>query len=136
MTASTTARHVRRHWLRASRGDYAALLLAALAIVAAASLYRQPQTPANWVEVRSQGQLLGRYALDEPRDLAVTGPLGTSHLQIRDGRVRFLSSPCARQVCVHAGWLRWRGDGAACLPNGISLRLGSDAGAAIDATSP
>lgn len=57
------------------------------------------------------------------RELRIAGPLGTSVIEIRDGRVRFVSSPCHGQLCVHAGWLHFGGEFTACLPNRISLAV-------------
>ena len=62
-------------------------------------------------------------SLHEDRELRIPGPLGTSVLEIRDGRVRFVSSPCHGQLCVHAGWLHLGGEFTACLPNRISVAV-------------
>jgi hypothetical protein len=62
-------------------------------------------------------------SLREDRALEIRGPLGTSVIEIRDGRVRFVSSPCHGQLCVHAGWLHFGGEFTACLPNRISLAV-------------
>jgi len=62
-------------------------------------------------------------SLREDHDLKLAGPLGTSVIEIRDGRVRFVSSPCHGQLCVHAGWLHFGGEFTACLPNRISVAV-------------
>ncbi|MBK8162025.1 MAG: NusG domain II-containing protein [Gammaproteobacteria bacterium] len=62
-------------------------------------------------------------SLREDRELRVQGPLGTSVIEIRDGKARFVSSPCHGQHCVHAGWLHLGGEFTACLPNRISLAV-------------
>jgi hypothetical protein len=62
-------------------------------------------------------------SLREDRDLSIAGPLGSSIIEIRDGRVRFVSSPCHGQLCVHAGWLHFGGEFTACLPNRISVAV-------------
>lgn len=62
-------------------------------------------------------------SLREDRELNIPGPLGTSVIEIRDGRVRFVSSPCHGQLCVHAGWLHFGGEFTACLPNRISVAV-------------
>ncbi len=61
--------------------------------------------------------------LDHDQILELAGPLGTTVLEIRDGAVRFLSSPCRGKLCIHAGWLRHGGEFAACLPNRISVAV-------------
>lgn len=40
----------------------------------------------------------------------------TIHLQVRDGAIAFVESPCPDHVCEAFGWLRNPGDWAACLP--------------------
>ena len=55
--------------------------------------------------------------------VSVHGPLGDSVIEIRDGRVRFVSSPCNGKQCVHSGWLSHSGELAACLPNGIMVSV-------------
>ena len=40
-----------------------------------------------------------------------------------DGSLRFLSSDCPDQICVKAGKLHLPGQTAACLPNGVIIRL-------------
>ncbi len=104
--------------------DRALILAASLAIAALFGWFWREPAPAAWVEVRSAGEIVGRYPLSEDRKLDVHGRLGVSQLEIRSGRVRFLDSPCRNKVCVHSGWLSHSGDAAACLPNRVSIVLG------------
>jgi hypothetical protein len=62
-------------------------------------------------------------SLRENRQFKISGPVGTSIIEIRDGKVRFDSSPCRGQQCVHAGWLHFGGEFTACLPNRISVAV-------------
>lgn len=41
----------------------------------------------------------------------------------KDGRIQFEKSNCPDQVCIHAGKLGTVGQYAACLPNGIVLKI-------------
>jgi hypothetical protein len=117
-----------------TRADLFVITLCA-ALVGAAFARSWASPSAGWVEVRAGDTLVGRYALDEDRDVTVHGRLGDSHLRIEGGRVRFIDSPCPNKVCVHAGWLEHGGDVAACIPNGVSIRLGGVRDDAIDAIS-
>lgn len=63
------------------------------------------------------------HPLDRNQELTVAGPLGNSRLEIRDGAVRFVASPCRHQICVRSGWHSRSGAVAACVPNRISLVL-------------
>lgn len=40
-----------------------------------------------------------------------------------DGAIRFEESDCPDKVCIHAGYLNMVGESAACLPNGIVLKI-------------
>jgi hypothetical protein len=79
--------------------------------------------PANFVLIRSGSNEPVTETLQQDRILHLTGPLGESIIEIRNGRIRFVSSPCSSQVCVHSGWLSSTGGFIACLPNRISLTL-------------
>ena len=79
--------------------------------------------PANYLLIRSNGHVPVIETLRPDRMLQITGPLGDSNVEISNGRTRFVSSPCIRQVCVHNGWLSNAGGFSACLPNRISLTL-------------
>lgn len=57
------------------------------------------------------------------RTIAIDGPLGETRIEVHDGRVRFVSSPCTGKQCIHAGWLAAAGEFAACLPNRVSLTV-------------
>lgn len=114
--------------------DRVVILAAAVLLgVLFAAFWRAPAA-ASWAEVRIAGDPVGRYPLDHDRVLEIRGPLGVSRLEIRNGRVRFLESPCRNKVCVHSGWLSHAGEVAACLPNRVSVSLGGSA-PAYDAVS-
>jgi len=87
---------------------------------------------ANFVLIQSGRSDPVTETLQPNRRLHIAGPLGESVIEIRDGRTRFVSSPCKSQVCVHSGWLSSTGGFIACLPNRISLTL-ADQHARFDA---
>ncbi len=63
--------------------------------------------------------------------LPVVGPLGASQIEIGPKGARVISAPCVHKICMRQGWMQRAGDVAACVPNGLVLRI---AGAApIDA---
>lgn len=101
-----------------------AVVLALLgAVVAALSLPGVAGGKRGKAEVLTTG---GRVtALDLARDAVteVSGPLGVTRLEVRDGRVRVLSSPCPRQDCRDRGWIGEAGEMLVCLPNEVVVRL-------------
>lgn len=118
-----------------TRGDALALIFGAALIGALYARHWQPAVAAEAFEVRSSGDFIGRYPLVQNRSLPVQGRSGVSQVEVRDGRVRFRSSPCRNQVCVHTGWLAQSGEVAACLPNRVSIRLIGGQAAALDGLS-
>lgn len=55
--------------------------------------------------------------------LDVPGALGVSKIQVEDGKIRFVQSPCDTKQCIHQGWISQGGEVAACLPNKISVQV-------------
>jgi len=87
-------------------------------------------------EIVAGGEVVARVALDQERELTVDGPLGTSHLQVRDGAIRFIPpSPAPRKIDLRAGWQSRAGDTAACVPNEVMVRVTGDRARAWDAVN-
>ncbi len=79
--------------------------------------------PARFARIQNGSNAPVIETLQPDRILSVAGMLGDSIIEISNSRVRFVSSPCIAQLCVHSGWLTDTGEFAACLPNRISLTL-------------
>lgn len=83
----------------------------------------EPTNPGAFAKIlvgERQAQLID---LNQDRILTARGRIGTSHLEVRGGLIRFVRSPCRNQICVHAGWLKYSGEIAACLPNRIAVQI-------------
>jgi hypothetical protein len=108
---------------------------AALTAFSAFTAYARPQARAQAV-IRSSGQTWV-YPLDAAETLSIPGPLGDTVVEIRERRVRFVSSPCVNQTCVAAGHVSAQGQWAACLPNKVFVLIeGTDEGeGAVDSTA-
>lgn len=96
----------------------AAALVAALAV----QQWRPARAGTRAELVSTTGQ---RVVLDLTHDgqHRIGGRNGTSVVEVVDGRVRFVESPCRHRVCIAAGWLATDGDFAACAPNGVALQV-------------
>lgn len=112
-----------RGWLQLVRpGDW--LVVAAglvLTVTAFPLLWRGG--PAERAVLRLDGRVVAEYPLDQPRRVQVTGPLGTTVVEIQPGRARVLADPGPRQYCVKQGWLTRANAVAICAPNHVSLSL-------------
>lgn len=110
---------------------------------------RRLMTPLDWLVIASAALLLpwlysnlwgngsrGEFAriqvgnetpqvisLQQDQRFRFHGPLGTSVIEVHDGRIRFVESPCTGKQCIHSGWLGSDGEFAACLPNLISITV-------------
>ncbi len=62
--------------------------------------------------------------LNEDRIVTVTGPLGTSVVEIKNGKAHMKESPCPRKLCIHQGW-KDKGS-ITCLPNKVIVSIGRD----------
>jgi hypothetical protein len=75
------------------------------------------------VEIWIPGQKPRVLSLDRNQTVKVQGSLGTSVIEIRDHKARFIASPCTGKVCIHAGWQEHAGELAACLPNKVAIEI-------------
>lgn len=91
-------------------------------IVAFARIAAGAAGPAALVEIRSDSGL-EVYVLSQNRTITVPGPLGESIVEVREGVVYFLDSPCRDRICVAAGRLDRSGQWAACLPNRVFVTV-------------
>lgn len=106
-----------------SRGDGALILLAVVLLTGLYVRYWHSEGHGAEALVMVDGKPWARLNLFQNADLDVPGPLGKSHIQVRDGQVRFTASPCPNKICVHTGWLSQGGEVAICLPNRVSLQI-------------
>jgi hypothetical protein len=104
-----------------TRADKAVVALALVALPFLYNTYWGGNTRGDAVRIFMPGQPPALVSLDRDREVTVQGPLGPSVLQIKGGKVRFVSSPCRNKLCIHSGWLSRGGEFAACLPNRISI---------------
>jgi hypothetical protein len=63
------------------------------------------------------------YSLDQDKEIIVKGKLGEAKVEIKDGRVRILNSPCPLKICENKGWISKKGDFIICVPNRIIIKI-------------
>ena len=86
---------------------YDTLLIAGLLVVALVGLgiIKYRTGAVDEVSILVDGEEVMRMPLTEDKQFSVEGPLGKTYMEIKDGRVRVVDSPCRRKTCVHTGWI-------------------------------
>lgn len=113
---------LKRLWRRTRPGDrlvVAVLLLLSLGLL----VVLRPGPPGRRVVVEQAGRVIFTAPLDEPRAVALEGPLGTTRLAIRDGTVCVEAAPCPHRVCIGMGAIGRAGELVACVPNDLLVRI-------------
>ncbi len=64
-----------------------------------------------------------KLPLNSDTEIIVSGKLGDSIIRIENNRAFFVKSPCQNQLCVRMPKLAYISNTAACLPNGIILKI-------------
>ena len=80
---------------------------------------------ASLVRIYSGQGLFREIPLAEDAEVQVPGPLGTSIVEIRSGKVFMASSPCMNKVCIHMGRISRSGGSILCIPNKVSVTIRS-----------
>ena len=77
----------------------------------------------NEVSVQVDGEEVIRLPLTNDKRFSVEGPLGKTEMEIKDGQVRVIDSPCGRKTCVHTGWIHKAYQTIICMPNHVVISL-------------
>lgn len=105
-----------------TRADYLAILFAALLLPYLYATHWSSGEVGSTVSVMN-GDETTQLSLAHNQTVQIKGALGTSTLNITDGKIRFTTSPCLGKQCIHSGWLEHAGEFAACLPNRVSVAV-------------
>ena len=108
---------------RLTTGDGVILVLALSLVIGSYAAFWGPSLYGNQAAILVNGKHKMSIDLYENRLFKVKGKLGESELQVMDGKIRFLSSPCDGKQCIYQGWISQSGEIAACVPNGVSVRI-------------
>jgi len=106
-----------------TRADYIVVIFAFIMLPYLYMKYWQAPVQGETAQILIGTDKKMEVSLDTDRQFSVEGPLGTSLIEVHEGKVRFVDSPCRGKQCVHSGWLQQTGDFAACLPNHISVAI-------------
>jgi hypothetical protein len=94
-----------------------------LALVVVSALWAAQRPAGARVVIERDGQVVFSAPLSEPRKARLSGPLGETVIEIEDGCVRVISSPCPTKACMGMGPASRCGDLLACVPNHLIVRI-------------
>ncbi len=104
-------------------GDVVILVLAAAAVGASYAFFWGPRAEGETAVISVGHTPVAEVSLLKDGTFPVKGLIGDSILQVQDGRIRFIDSPCPGRYCIHMGWIDRTGEVAACLPNGVVVEI-------------
>lgn len=114
------------------------VIVGSMVLFSLALMYWAPHFIGNkttLIEVVSRERPLGRFSLNTDRMLEVDGVLGTTQVQIKDGRAQIVNSPCSNKYCVNMGQIGDSGGVLVCVPNEIIVKGLSRVDNGLDAIS-
>ena len=76
---------------------------------------------------------MARFPLMTDRIIQVQGPLGTTEVEISQGRARIVRSPCKLKICIKSGYIQYADRLSACLPNKVVVRIEGESQRGLDA---
>ena len=107
------------------RPRLSSLIFVAILLAAAGIFYLATHGGSGSVAVIQYGspQQTLRVPLDKNARYDLESGGYTIHLQVQDGAIAFVDSPCPDHLCEGFGWLHKVGDWAACLPAQASVTV-------------
>ncbi len=72
----------------------------------------------------SEGNIIIDYSLDEDGLFDLETESGyTVHLEVLDGAIRFVESPCPDHICESYGWINYENQFAICAPSTVTILI-------------
>jgi len=92
-----------------------ALILVAIAV----TLLTATRDPGARAVIRVNGSVVAILNLDQQETVGVEGDLGVTVVEVIDGGVHIISSPCPNHTCMKMGFVRMKGQMLVCVPNRV-----------------
>jgi len=113
--------------------DWALFVALILLSVSGLFLVKGLALSGNTASIEVNGKLLYRLSLNEDRTVEVHGPIGITRVEVKQGKIRIVDSPCPNKLCIRQGWIK-RG-AIICLPNRVVVTIGGGGMREVDAIS-
>jgi hypothetical protein len=110
------------------------VLIGALVIICFGSYWsiRSLNQDGTSVIIELNGKIIHQRAIYTNDTITIHGSIGDTVIQIKNGAVAIVSSPCPRHFCQHAGAIHRSGEMLVCVPNRVAVRITSDANTGFD----
>ncbi|MGN0905714.1 MAG: NusG domain II-containing protein [Bullifex sp.] len=79
------------------------------------------QGDSSVVVIKAAGKTY-RYSANQNQQISVPGVLGDTLVEIKEGKVRILSSPCPNHTCMRGSISRYP-ESLVCLPNDVIIQI-------------
>lgn len=89
----------------------------------------------NYVEVKKNGEIIGKYSLAENQTVEIKDENGYNLLIIEDGKAFISEASCPDKLCVNQGKVSTNGKALVCLPNKTVITVYSDDDGEVDFVS-
>ena len=94
-----------------------------LAIVLAVIFTLHPKEVATKAHVYCQSETVYVLDLNEDKQVQVKTEHGIVQIEVKEGKIHVLSSPCPGQTCVHQGEKSQAGESIICAYEGVLISL-------------
>ena len=75
------------------------------------------------VEIYRRDTIIKKLNLDGDREFTIEGKLGNMKCEIKDGKLKVISSYCPRKICMHSPAISKPGESIICVPNEIIFKI-------------
>ncbi|MBQ1870588.1 MAG: NusG domain II-containing protein [Lachnospiraceae bacterium] len=102
-----------------------AILIALIALIIC-NQYKKRTTENAYVVIEINGEEIGRYSLNENRELELETYNGGSNIVvIKDNEVTVTEASCPDKICVNHKAIKYNGETIICLPNRMTVTIES-----------
>ena len=109
--------------LRFQKGDiFAVALVVMLAVVTVFCFLPKDDSVARVAEIYLDGERIETLDLNKDQKVSIDGNYHNT-VTVSGGKVAITASDCPGEDCVHSGAIRSSGRSIVCLPNGVEVRV-------------
>ncbi len=105
------------------------------ALILSIIFWRKHTGSGDYIEITVDGELYGRYPLEQPREIAVKSAYGSNTVVIENGEAIVRQADCPDKICVGMRPVSGNGEIICCLPHRMFVRARSEEEAPYDAVT-